>query len=237
MSNYVNHNLTLANVRLEWSSPENSNHVPKLLEMDVSSLSHTLDRSSKLAMDMIALRDIQPDEEIFLDYGGEWEAAWTKHVDSWKPVPRAAHYWSAADLNCVDGTTIPMSTEFELLERPRNEEVDLLCFSGFEDSRWKTFYERGKINQYLEFNRGYPESCDLLRYRRDSDGSILYTAMMWKYSDEGEPEETGMLVDVPKVALVYEDTPYSNDVHLPNAFRHDMRIPDRLFPGAWKNRQ
>jgi hypothetical protein len=33
-----------------------------------------------LAFDVVALRDIQPGEEAFIDYGSEWEEAWKTHV-------------------------------------------------------------------------------------------------------------------------------------------------------------
>ena len=46
-------------------------------------------------MELIALRDIQPDEERFLDCGDEWEAAWQDHLSNWKPEPDADQYISA----------------------------------------------------------------------------------------------------------------------------------------------
>ena len=35
-------------------------------------------------MDFVATRDIQPDEEILIDYGIEWEKAWDEHVTAWR---------------------------------------------------------------------------------------------------------------------------------------------------------
>ena len=46
----------------------------------------------------------------------------------------------------------------------------------------------------------------------------------------------GKLVDVPRHAFQYRDRPYTTDMFLRNAFRHDIRIPDHLFPEVWKNR-
>jgi hypothetical protein len=42
-----------------------------------------------LAFEIFALRDIEPGEEVFMDYGIEWEKAWKKHVTTWKPAPGA----------------------------------------------------------------------------------------------------------------------------------------------------
>jgi hypothetical protein len=40
--------------------------------------------SSTMMLDVVATRDIQPDEEVFIDYGQDWEDAWDKHVKEWK---------------------------------------------------------------------------------------------------------------------------------------------------------
>jgi len=44
------------------------------------------------------------------------------------------------------------------------------------------------------------------------------------------------LIDVPRDAFTYFNRPYTTDMFLANAFRHDIRIPDDLFPEAWRNR-
>ena len=54
---------------------------------------------AQLAMKLVALRDIEAGEEIFWDYGDEWEAAWQKHVQEWKPVEGAETYISAFEMN------------------------------------------------------------------------------------------------------------------------------------------
>jgi len=43
--------------------------------------------SGVLAFDVVALRDISPGEEIFIDYGVNWEHAWEEHVQNWQPPP------------------------------------------------------------------------------------------------------------------------------------------------------
>jgi hypothetical protein len=61
----INHNHTLANVRLQWALPERSNHHPEMLEKSVDYLES--EYGARVAMELIALRDIQSGEEIFLD--------------------------------------------------------------------------------------------------------------------------------------------------------------------------
>ena len=41
--------------------------------------------------------------------------------------------------------------------------------------------------------------------------------------------------DIPQEAIFFQDRPYSTDMFLENAFRHDLRIPDSMFPEKWMN--
>ncbi len=38
-----------------------------------------------LSMEIVATRDIEVGEEVFVDYGVNWEEAWDKHLQNWKP--------------------------------------------------------------------------------------------------------------------------------------------------------
>merc|ERR1712232_1025295 len=38
-----------------------------------------------VSFEIFATRDIQEGEEIFMDYGLEWETAWDDHIAQWKP--------------------------------------------------------------------------------------------------------------------------------------------------------
>jgi hypothetical protein len=87
LSNHINHNQTLANVKLIWAEPSKSSHNLEWLNMTVDEL-HSTYRAG-LAMNVVAIRDIQIDEEIFLDYGDEWEKAWQRHIDTWVPADGA----------------------------------------------------------------------------------------------------------------------------------------------------
>jgi len=41
---------------------------------------------SGLVLDIIATKPIQSGDEVFLDYGREWDRVWQRHVDSWTPA-------------------------------------------------------------------------------------------------------------------------------------------------------
>jgi hypothetical protein len=107
-----------------------------LLQRSVASLYQV--KYASLAMKLVALRDIQPHEEIFLDYGDAWELAWQQHLAEWRPASGAESYVSAEMLNQnVRSTTQRLLTEFEQMNTPYPANVVL----GFHDvdmfgSKW-----------------------------------------------------------------------------------------------------
>jgi hypothetical protein len=67
---YINHSGKEPNAEIRW--PQDAPWL-KLHPLEV------LDMSGKLMMEIVALRDIQPEEEIVLDFGQEWDEAWKEH--------------------------------------------------------------------------------------------------------------------------------------------------------------
>lgn len=236
MVSYVNHNQSLANVKLRWGRSESGNHNPSLLNSTLSELE--TDATAKLAMEFISIRDIQEGEEIFLDYGDEWEAAWQKHVNEWKPVPNADVYLSAPQLE--DDIVSRISTVFEEIERPMYpESVQTKCDSAIYSYQTETLehYKNGTLDHYLWKTDMPWWLCSILRTRMDDvTGDYLYAIHLYEKSDDGTTMTTSTLIeDVPRAVIHFVDKPYTSDVFLPNAFRHDIRIPDEIFPEAWRN--
>jgi hypothetical protein len=227
---YINHNQTRANVKLVWGDPKRGNHHPHFLEGPVDALQQAY--SAKLAMDVVATRDIEQGEELLMDYGPEWEAAWKAHVESWQPTEGSEFYADAHALN--KNHSRQLHTAFELLGRPLPG-VGLRCNSAYESKRWKRYYP-DKMDNFHDTGTIY--ECDVLRVQKDGRGNSLYTAVMWNADPSGgEPQFKGTLSKVPRQAFHYYNHHWATDQYLPNAFRHDIRIPDDLFPEAWKNRR
>ena len=93
LAQLINHNQTQANVRVQWAKhgEMSQNHAWLTKSPEAIFPSAT----PGLFWDFIAMREIQPGEEIFLDYGDDWEKAWTEHVKNWKPPIDAEDYISA----------------------------------------------------------------------------------------------------------------------------------------------
>lgn len=56
-ANFVNHNQTLANIRIQWADPNRSNHMPQLLNSPFSTLKKQ--KTAILAFELVATRDIK----------------------------------------------------------------------------------------------------------------------------------------------------------------------------------
>ena len=236
MASYINHNQTRANAQIVWADAARGNHMPRLLLQDLESLSQ--DATAKLAFDVVALRDIGPDEEVFLDYGDEWEQAWQSHVASWTPVPGADQYKSAVELNADKASRVP--TVFDVIDDPAlsRPDVELWCNNIFLDGVWRDHKRNGTLQDFIRESNGKIYRCDIMRVRNDEvDSSWLYSVVLW-YEDEakGNPAEyIDIMNDVPADAFYWYDRPYSSDVFLSNAFRHAIGIPDNMFPHKWRN--
>lgn len=221
----------VANVKLQWALPERSNHHPELLQKNISHFFEI--ESSKLAMEVITLRDIQPGEEIFLDYGDEWEQSWQEHLLNWKPVKKAEEYISAHQMNHQKFEK-NLKTEFEQLTDPYPPNTVTVFNRMFENRAWEGAFQQG-LNLTTFYKKKLNEivRCEILSYRKVK-GHMLYTAAILIPDDEGE-DETVLIEDMPREAFSFEDRSYTSDLFLDNAFRHDIRIPDDMFPDAWKN--
>ena len=81
---YINHHPTEFNARLRWAKNFDFFHNEGWLNKTTEFLEKNL--RSSLMLEFVALRDINPGEEVLIDYGKEWQGAWDEHVKSWEPI-------------------------------------------------------------------------------------------------------------------------------------------------------
>jgi hypothetical protein len=65
-----------------------------------------------LSLEIVATREINRGEEVFIDYGADWERAWKRHVKAWTPptLPSTSQPWlTAREANDAKG---PVLDEF-----------------------------------------------------------------------------------------------------------------------------
>lgn len=252
MMSFVNHNQTRANARLRWSKPYQWTHMPELLQHPIEQFARN--GTAKLAMDLVALRDILPGEEIFLDYGDLWERAWSHHVKEFQPGAHTTNYISASQLNAA---TSRLRTESEQLHNPYPGNVELKCdVRIFRVMNSTLFENEGKVEIVRHWARNWLP-CEVLSFQ-EVNGTLGYTALAkfpqkivatesttpaikgkakasLQHKGRMTHAERKMLYDAPREAFVFVDLPNTSDMFLRNAFRHPIMIPDDLFPDLWKN--
>ena len=94
--NLINHNGQEPNVALQWSN--NPLHHSELLDMNYRTFWNKVQAGS-LILEVVAIRDLQAGEELFMDYGNEWEQAWKAHVQSWTAPRNATQYRYPEDMD------------------------------------------------------------------------------------------------------------------------------------------
>jgi len=230
VAHLVNHNQTQANVKLRWVDSAKGNHEPGLLQKPIEHFAR--DKTAKLAMELVATRDIQPEEEIFLDYGDEWEAAWQRHVQQWKPFQTFAEYTSSHQFN---NSTEKLRTVFYQMYRPYPNNVELQCdLRFFRRIDFPLFQQEGLVVIKDRWYGNVWVNCDVLRYR-EVNGTLRYTAVGYAPADGDRPATQEKLTDAPIEAFRFIDNAYTTDMFLPNAFRRSPMIPDDIFPEYWMN--
>jgi SET domain len=223
--NYINHNHNhcLVNAKIQWSSLETKyNKYDKWKSRSTKEL-YENEHYCGLILEVVATRDIQQDEEIFLYYGSDWLDAWEKHVEQWIPPAGSEHYIPATVLNERRADVILTYTELdELLQQNKP-----IPYSTVSDDIASVF-----ITISGEDQTRYP--CEIVSR---SDDNTMYTVVVTlQESSDGITEPvTSLVEDVPRSALSFVDKRYKSDLSIRTAFRHEIHIPDDIFPEMWKD--
>lgn len=218
---FINHSREKANVKLRWST-YHLNH-PQWLDLPVEQF-WVMQYPGSMMVEVVALRDIKEDEEIFMDYGPEWQDAWDRHVKQWKPVKDDYVYPQDMD------RTQPFRTLDEQKANPYASNLLTVCDTGNRHRK------RGSTTMKWTPSRRWPEElvqCDILSRDKspDNGGSYVYKTALRL------PKRAGSFIDtdVPQSAIWFVDKPYASDQHLASAFRHPMMLPDDMTPPHWRN--
>jgi SET domain len=213
--NLINHSQKLANTRITWSNmltnPEWMNMHPRALEK----YSH-----SGLMLDFIAIRDIEEGEEILIDYGDEWQAAWDNHVANWKPPPGPDKYMPAYERNELLDSIIPTASEGGLgIDITLWIYSDYINFSGHRSSKGQNAVQVEILDRYLL--KGEPRYLVCMLIVNDG-------------YDKTTVERRDVLWSLPRGAFFFQDIHYTRDHVQTWSFRHYIGLPDDMFPEAWK---
>ncbi len=277
---YINHHSTKYNAKLRWTTDFDFYHHKEWLEKSVDFLEDQW--TAGLMLEFVATRDIQPGEEVFIDYGEEWQKAWDEHVKKWEPTSKESDYnnmtwWTneaergngdpitAYEMNIADQVSIRTLEEqqsnpyphslgmqcyvntnhdVEYLHVPKttpvfrrsfDEETDM-AEDGDEfhliDCQVRERYEKGEVDSS-------DDSSDEDEQQHNHKYLYVVEADVKKTVDDDDYDysflEHHIITDVPWNAIKFKEKQYTSDVFLKNAFRHEMKLPDEIFPKSWMN--
>jgi hypothetical protein len=229
--NYINHNQTLVNVKIQWAKDGTTAHMDSWFEKSPPEMA--LDSSSHLAFDFVATRHIKKGEELFMDYGDAWEQAWQAHAIKWKPE----HAWAHAYLNGHEWNErmkdTPLRTEAESFYDPYPTTLQIRCHTRLVDiKQWRSITQW----EWSVIEYGYP--CRILKRERGDDELVYDVEITTEAKDRWDDfrgERISIQNKVPREAIRFLDLPYTSDIHLRRSFRHEIGIPDDMLPNAWRN--
>lgn len=235
---YINHSKEKVNARMVWSDhPNNHKDWFDTKPADMIQKGH---HYSGLMMEIVATKDIQQGDEVFLDYGDEWQAAWDKHVKEWEQEKGVFATWPirALDLNQQHKSTF-FRTKGEEPAYPDNGMLKCFLMVNKPPDGEPTKDDQGnKIRIWAESESGKSNlvsdnlfDCELVtRMHNSTDGSYSYDAV-WSSG-----KSTTVVKGVPQKAIVFLDKPGTGDQHVKAAFRPWIGIPDDVFPqGPWRD--
>jgi hypothetical protein len=156
-----------------------------------------------LGFDFIATKAIQPGEELFLDYGDEWEQAWLEYAAAWQPHEEWSSYVSAAQWNKLT-TELPLRTRSEQIEDPYPNNLSLHCHSDLVRDDWM---DRELSWEVGEHEHGH--SCKVLKRARRDGENVTYHVIIPAVDDDGATTASYVRKNVPRNATKFLDLPYT----------------------------
>jgi len=246
-----------ANVRLQW--PQSNTLMPDtarawLRRKNTHEL-YTQTQSAGLLLELVATRDIDAGEELFLDYGEHWQRAWLSHVESWSPPPNSDKY---APSYVHDDAILQARTEKELQQHPYPDHIFTSCFYPVHNATELLQQEQPKGTNQQES----PDSVTTIKWRSSRSmfeyknlrpcrvlerhpvakmkNQYMYSVQILnRYGlrpHQRLPSTKPFIVThVPRKAIRMSDKIYTTDQHLPGAFRHPIGLPDGVFPLEWQD--
>lgn len=224
--NMINHSKKSPNVKVQWS--KHPMHHSHWLTLPMQQF-WQMDYPGGLILDIVALRDIQPGEELFMDYGDEWQQAWDSHVQNWKPLHNSTEYVYETSMDLSQ----PFRTVLEQETNPYPSNLATVCHTR----NWER--DDYTIMRWKQPVVDWPEGlifCHILKREETASGEFLYQVSLNFSRHPDRPDEKRFIdTNVPQRAIRFVDKPYQSDLHLPNAFRHPIMLPSDLVSSEWKD--
>jgi hypothetical protein len=236
-SSFRTHDRPTPNVGLRWS--KNPMHKNELLYMDFDAFWSAV-KPGQLILEIHALRDLIAGEELLLDYGPAWQAAWEEHVANWRPAVAAYVYPEDMDDTEILRTVKEQETD------PYPSNLITMCMTPDKSRKTSKHVEWSEINYSWSHAMAF---CHILDRNMGANGLEEYTVSLVFPAKNTVMDPAELVFDptipredlyidtkVPRRAIRWIEKPYMDDEHLKNAFRHPIGLPDDLVPDAWRTK-
>ena len=216
LASFINHSQKRNNTKVQWSQKAMAH--PEWLEQPLDDWVDNFHNG--LAFELIATRDIRKGEEVLLDYGNEWEAAWRQHVSSGnlhRMRPRTSPPTNATKPTCRMNRSRPWKKACTNLNR---------CYLLVGKSIVKWWASR----PVTMTTRKHCNPCRVVKRYQNGQGDYRYLVELTKDTDDDTVFlETAheVLFDVPRDAFLFSGCLLHTDHAQSWSFRHDIRIPGR----------
>jgi hypothetical protein len=180
-----------------------------------------------------------------MDYGKEWEDAWSEHVANWEPLEDAHEYIHSSEWKEDYFRTYEELTE---LGNPYPPNLHTMCIESFSADDDGKFYFIPILRETME--RVY---CNVVNRRKqpkkkkasETDGvgadidapvdEFEYIYDVDLRLDTDDDDSWVQVVNYTSDAIFLYDRAFATDWHMPNVFRHEIMIPDEIMPKSWQN--
>ncbi|EEC49901.1 predicted protein [Phaeodactylum tricornutum CCAP 1055/1] len=219
-TNLINHGSgERANVGVRWSDRMSN---PEMLQWTADEILESNEKAG-LMMEFYALRDIQPGEEILLDYGDEWQDAWDRHVNDWRPPIYETDYTPAYTFDRHD--EIYTLEDGDLYPPPY---VQVRCYVNEDEPGVPDedgWYQWTPVeNEDLS----YTVPCTVLSSDAVNDKEKAYRVQV-------NANENLKFKAAPWSSITFIDVSYTGNQHLRQGFRHEIKLPDAMVPDCWRD--
>jgi len=242
------------NAKIEWAKwNQKSNYY---LQKPIEDLRN--EHYSTMVFDVVATRDISVDEEILIDYGEEWEKAWTNHVKNFASPCQGRnkqmhsslavhsmnldkfnssfHDWSTDHFTvCQERSELEgnINQWIYLAKKSTNASINgelLVIDNSFKGIQWD---DEG-FSLIQETGR---IPCKIISSSPEADefDVVFFRPSTTHLEGIVEAQRLQLYIGFPANAIDFIHKPFRSDMHRPGTFRHPIAIPDNIFPAHWRS--
>jgi hypothetical protein len=216
-------------------------HHPELFALSATVVAKIHGKS--LTLDIVAIRPIQPGEEITIDYGQAWTVAWEKHIKTAKAKSMIAHPLVYAQEYNLKHSTEGYRTQVEQLYHPYPDNLEIFCFYSFQ----QRFDDKNLFLHVIAFDPDEDQDCfrPCRILERDSSHPQDYHYTVQLYQSDDDRIVSHCILDnhdeiwtrVPHRSIRLVDRPYTTAIFHPDALRQEIGLPLDMIPASWSRKK